>query len=270
MVKIEGLVKRYRPNDPPALDGVSLQVQHGEIVALLGPSGAGKSTLIRIINGLVQPDAGLVEVNGQRPSALSAPELQGLRRRIGMIFQEFNLIERYSVTSNIMSGCFGRYPFWRNLLSLWSQADVSAAKALISRVGLNGQADSLARDLSGGQRQRVAIARAMMQQPVLLLGDEPVSSLDPVTARGIMKLLVDLTVERGVTTIVSLHDVNIAREFCQRAIGMSQGRILYDGPIDAVDEAMLSQIYGTQPRTEMDKTARGVSPAIASGLYWAD
>jgi len=261
MINIVELSKRYRPNDPPALDRVSLEVKPGEIVALLGPSGAGKSTLIRIINGLVRPDSGSVAVQDQSLSQLSPSQLQVLRRKIAMIFQEFNLIERYTVTDNVMSGSFGRYPFWRNLLGLWSVTDVIAAKSLIARVGLTGQEDSLARDLSGGQRQRVAIARAMMQKPLIVLGDEPVSSLDQVTARSIMKLLVDLTTEHGVTTIVSLHDVNIAREFCHRAIGMSHGRILYDGPIADVTETLLSQIYGA---------ATDARPAIASGLSWTD
>jgi phosphonate transport system ATP-binding protein len=243
MITLANVTKRYRPGDQPALSGASLTVGPGELVALLGPSGAGKSTLLRCINGLVRPDAGRITVAGQDVTAASGRELQGVRRHIGMIFQEFHLIDRLPVLTNVISGRFGRYPFWRAALGLWDRQDVTDARELLARVGLAGMEGALARELSGGQRQRVAIARAMMQEPQVLLGDEPVSSFDPVTARSVMQLLKSLSTERGLTTILSLHDVTLAREFCPRAIAVSAGRILYDGPMDQVTDDLLAHIY---------------------------
>lgn len=243
MIELTGVTKRYRPGEPPALSDVSLRVAPGEVVALLGRSGAGKSTLIRCINGLVRPDSGQVVVGGAAVTAARGADLRQVRRRIGVIFQEYHLIERYSVQTNALSGAFGRYAFWQNMLGLWSPADRQRADDLIDRVGLKEFAQASVRDLSGGQRQRVAVARAMMQQPSVLLGDEPVSSLDPVTALGILQLIAGLAAEANLTVLLSLHDMALARQFCQRAVGLSGGRVVFDGPMSALTAEGLAEIY---------------------------
>lgn len=243
MLELIDVTKRYKPDGPPALLGASMVVQPGEFVVLMGPSGAGKSTLLRCLNGLVRPDSGRVRVGGREVTGLDGSELQDLRRQVGMIFQEFQLIERLPVLVNVISGRFAAYPFWRSLLGLWSRSDLEAVRRMLDRVGLAGLERSLARELSGGQRQRVAIARAMMQQPRVLLGDEPVASLDPVTGRGILDLVAELTREQGLTTILSLHDVGLARAFGSRAVGVNGGRILFDGPISELTDEWLERIY---------------------------
>ena len=247
MLHLENVTQVYRPGDRPALDDVSLQIRPGELVALLGPSGAGKSTLIRCANGLVRPTSGTVRVDGQAVTGLRGARLQAVRRQVAMIFQEFHLIDRLSVLTNVASGRLGRYPFWRAALGLFSATDLAAGRQMLARVGLEGYDKALARELSGGQRQRVAIARAMMQAPRILLGDEPVASLDPVTGRSIMQLVAELTAEQGLTTVLSLHDVPLARKFCERAVGVRQGRIVYDGPMSSVSDAVIREIYGETP-----------------------
>lgn len=243
MLELVEVTKRYKADGPPALDRFSLAVREGELIVLLGPSGAGKSTLLRTINGLVRPDGGRVRVGGVDVTGLQGVQMQGLRRQIGMIFQEFNLIERMSVFVNVMSGRFAAYPLWRNLLGLWSRSDQEEARRMLARVGLSGYERNLARELSGGQRQRVAVARAMMQQPRILLGDEPVASLDPVTARSILDLIAMLAREQRLTTILSLHDVELARTYATRAIGVNGGRVRFDGPVSALTEDSLKEIY---------------------------
>lgn len=245
MLQVRDLTKRYRPGDPPALDGVTFAVAPGEAVALLGPSGAGKSTLIRCLNGLLRPDAGQVIWDGRPVHALSGAALRAVRREMGLIFQDFGLIESLSALRNVLVGCYGRYPFWRAALGHHRPEDVAAAQRALERVGLGHLAQAPVRDLSGGQRQRVAIARALVQQPRILLGDEPVSSLDPVTARSVLDLLGALNREEGITLVLSLHDVDLARSVCTRAIGLSAGRVVYDGPVAGLNARTLAQIYGT-------------------------
>lgn len=259
MLSLTDVTHVYTPGQPPALQGVTLTAGRGELVALLGPSGAGKSTLVRCVSALVRPASGSVTVDGQDVTRLDGARLQAVRRRVAVIFQEFHLIDRLPVLTNVLSGRLGRYPFWRAALGLWAPADLSAARSLLERVGLAEYAAKPARELSGGQRQRVAIARAMMQGPAVLLGDEPVGSLDPITARQIMGLIADLTAEQGLTTILSLHDVAVAREFCHRAVGISGGRIVYDGPMDGLTDAVVAGIYGSTP-------ARVTPPAPLTAL----
>lgn len=256
MITLTNVTKRYRPHDPPALEAVTLSVQPGERVVLLGPSGAGKSTLIRCINGLVTPDQGEVTVGGRPVTGAGRAELQAVRRGVGMIFQEYHLIDRLPVLENLLSGRLGRYPFWRAALGLWTGPDLGRARQLLQRVGLQGQERALARELSGGQRQRVAIARAMMQQPYLLLGDEPVAALDPVTARSIIRLIAAMAAEAGLTTLLSLHDVGMAREFATRAVGMANGRVLFDGPVAQLSESILARIYGEEPGAGPERPER--------------
>lgn len=229
--------------DPPALDGVTLRIEPGETVALLGMSGAGKSTLIRCLNGLVQPEEGSVIVLGRPVHSLSGSVLRAHRLDVGMVFQEYNLIDQLTVLQNVMVGRLGRYPFWRAALGLFDAKDVARGECALDQVGLSALRDRPARELSGGQRQRVGIARALVQEPRLILGDEPVASLDPVTASGVLELLVNLGRSGNLTLVVSLHDVQLARAFCNRAIGLAAGRVVFDGPVADLTPADLARIY---------------------------
>ena len=245
LLDIEGLGKVY-PGGSRALDDVSLRIERAEIVAVIGSSGAGKSTLIRCINRLVEPSAGRVRLNGTDLVALSRRELRHARRRIGMIFQEFNLVERLTVMENVLSGRLGSVGFFAALLRRYPPQDVSNAFALLDRVGLAGYHDARADALSGGQRQRVGIARALMQDPDLLLVDEPTASLDPKTARQIMRLIRSLAVERSRPALINIHDVALAQSFADRVIGLKAGRITFDGSPATLTPAVLTEIYGAE------------------------
>lgn len=246
MLRIEGLSKRYGTGDA-ALNGVDLVVSAGEVVGLIGPSGAGKSTLIRCINRLVEPTAGRVfladdEVTGRH-------DLRALRRRMGMIFQEFALVERLTVMENVLSGRLGYVPYWRSLLRRYPAADVQRAFATLDRVGLLDHVDKRADALSGGQRQRVGIARALLQQPDILLVDEPTASLDPKTSRQIMRLICEVCAERSLAAVVNMHDVALAQMFLSRIVGLRQGRVVYDGPSNGLTPEVLTVIYGEEDWT---------------------
>ncbi len=245
LLRIEGLSKRYG-RDALALDGVDLSLAAGEVIALIGPSGAGKSTLIRCINRLVEPSAGKVWLGDTDLTALDGRALRRARRRIGMIFQEFALVDRLTVMENLLSGRLGYVGFWRAALRRFPQADIERAFELLEQVELAGMEDRRADALSGGQRQRVGIARALMQTPDLLLVDEPTASLDPRTSRQIMRLITRLCGERGLPAVINIHDVPLARRFCRRIVGLRQGRIVYDGPSDGLDEGVLTAIYGEE------------------------
>ncbi len=248
MLRLEGLTKRYRTGDR-ALCEVSLEIPAGQVVGLIGPSGAGKSTLIRCVNRLVEPTAGRVFLGEQEITAMGHRQLRRARRRMGMIFQEFALVERLSVMENVLTGRLGYVPFWRSLLRRFPQTDVEKAFVLLDRVGLGEQVDKRADALSGGQRQRVGIARALAQDPDLLLVDEPTASLDPKTSRQIMRLLREVCAERRLAAIVNIHDVPLARQFMARIIGLQAGRIVYDGAPDGLDPAILTRIYGEEDWT---------------------
>jgi phosphonate transport system ATP-binding protein len=242
---IEGLSKVY-PGGQRALDGVTFAVERPELVAVIGSSGAGKSTLIRCINRLVEPTAGRVRLGGTDLVGLSRGELRAARRRIGMIFQEFNLVERLTVMENLLSGRLGSVSFLASLLRRFPPRDVANAYALLERVGLAGYQDTRADALSGGQRQRVGIGRALMQDPDLLLVDEPTASLDPKTARRIMRLIRELAIERRKPALVNIHDVALAQSFADRVIGLKEGRVAFDGPPSALSAATLTEIYGAE------------------------
>lgn len=250
MLRVEELRKRYKTGDE-ALKGVSFSVPAGELVGLIGPSGAGKSTLIRCINRLVEPTGGKVFLNDLDIAGLSRSELSRARRRIGMIFQEYALVERLSVMENVLSGRLGYVSFWRSFTRRFSQADVEKAFMLLERVGLTEQADKRADALSGGQRQRVGIARALEQDPELLLVDEPTASLDPKTSRQIMRLIREICEERTLPAIINMHDVVLAQNFSDRIIGLRAGEIVFDGKPDALDDAVLTTIYGEEDWTAM-------------------
>lgn len=245
MLRLEKLVKTYKTGDQ-ALKAVNLEIPEGQVLALIGPSGAGKSTLIRCINRLVEPTSGNVFLGDVELTGLSAGMLRKERRRMGMIFQEYALVERLSVMENVLSGRLGYVGFWRSFLRRFPQSDVDEAFRLLDRVGLAHMADKRADELSGGQRQRVGICRALIQNPALLLVDEPTASLDPKTSRQIMRLICELCKERGLAAIINIHDVALAQMFVQRVIGLRFGEMVYDGPPDGLTPDKLTEIYGEE------------------------
>ncbi len=245
MLRLEKLVKTYKTGDQ-ALKSVDLEIPEGQVLALIGPSGAGKSTLIRCINRLVEPTSGKIYLGGTELTSLSQGALRRERRRMGMIFQEYALVERLTVMENVLSGRLGYVGFWRSFLRRFPQSDVDEAFRLLDRVGLAHMADKRADELSGGQRQRVGICRALIQNPALLLVDEPTASLDPKTSRQIMRLICELCRERGLAAIINIHDVALAQMFVQRVIGLRLGAVEFDGPPDALTPDVLTTIYGEE------------------------
>ncbi len=245
MLRLEALYKRYRTGDE-ALKGVNLEIPDGQVLALIGPSGAGKSTLIRCINRLVEPTSGSAVLNDTNLTALSQGPLRAARRRMGMIFQEYALVERLTVMENVLSGRLGYVGFWQSWFRRFPADDVQEAFRLLDRVGLMEMADKRADELSGGQRQRVGIARALIQHPELLLVDEPTASLDPKTSRQIMRLICELCRERGLAAIINIHDVLLAQMFAERVVGLRLGEIVYDGPPDGLTPEVLTDIYGEE------------------------
>ena len=233
-----------------ALDGVSISVACGEMVALIGPSGSGKSTLLRSITGLQSIDGGkgTISVFGQtvQSNGRVAGTVRATRSRLGMIFQQFNLVGRLSLFSNVMLGALGRLPGWRGALGAWPSADKTRAMQALHRVGVSDYAAQRANTLSGGQQQRGAIARALVQGAEAILADEPVASLDPVSARKVMELLVELNRRDGLGVIVTLHQVDYAIRYCDRVVALKAGKVVYDGPSTGLDTARLIDIYGPE------------------------
>ena len=242
-LRIHHLRKEYRAGEPVLRD-VSLTVEGRGLTAIIGPSGTGKSTLVRCINRLVEPTSGEILFRGQDLVQLSGRELRAARRRIGMIFQEYNLVERLSVIENVLCGRLGYVPVWRAWLRRFPDADIARAFELLDAVGLGDLATQRADQLSGGQRQRVGIARALMQEPDLLLADEPTSSLDPKTSVEIMELIAQRASASSIPALVNIHNVELARRYADRIVGMSKGSIVFDGPPQALEDSHLLAIYG--------------------------
>ena len=242
-LSIKNLSKEYT-RGKPVLRDISLDFAAHGFTAVIGPSGTGKSTLIRCINRLVEPTAGSILFQGHDLVRLSGRALREVRRGIGMVFQEYNLVERLTVMENLLTGRLGYVAPLKAWLRKFPQTDIDEAFDPLDVVGLAGFANQRADSLSGGQRQRVGIARAVMQQPKLLLADEPTSSLDPKTSVEIMTLVRDLGTAKGVPIIVNMHDVELARRFADRIIGMSGGRVVYDGAPAGLSDAHLTTIYG--------------------------
>jgi phosphonate transport system ATP-binding protein len=240
---IRNLRKEYRAGQPVLRD-VSITVEGRGLTAIIGPSGTGKSTLVRCINRLVDPTAGEILFRGQDLARLHGRELRAARRRIGMVFQEYNLVERLSVIENVLCGRLGYVAVWRAWLRKFPAQDVDRAFHLLDAVGLGDFATQRADQLSGGQRQRVGIARALMQEPDLVLADEPTSSLDPKTSVEIMELIARRAGEHDIPVIVNIHNVDLARRFADRIIGMAKGEIVFDGAPGALEDRQLLQIYG--------------------------
>lgn len=260
MLSISKLSKVY-PTGAKALSNVSFTVDQPQVIAIIGPSGAGKSTLIRCINRLVEPTSGKVLLDDIDVVSLSRQALRKARRRMGMIFQEYNLVDRLTVMENLLSGRLGYVSFWRAYSRRFPREDVTAAFKLLDRVGLEGYQDTRADALSGGQRQRVGIARALMQAPELLLVDEPTASLDPKTSRQIMRLLVELVQEQGTPALVNIHDVTLAQEFSDRIIGLRTGEIVFEGTSSQVTEEVLTEIYGEEDWSQTIRKGDDDSPS---------
>jgi phosphonate transport system ATP-binding protein len=245
MLRIEHLTKVYL-NQTQALSDVSFQVAEGEFLAVIGLSGSGKSTLLRCINRLVEPTSGKIYLDGEDITAASGAGIRRLRRKIGMVFQQFNLVKRSSVYTNVLSGRLGYVNTFASLLHLFSAADRARALACLQQVGLAEKAHVRADSLSGGQQQRVGIARALMQEPKLMLADEPVASLDPVLAHSILKYLELLNKERGITVLCSLHYLDLVHRYATRAIALKDGRLVFAGLPQAIDDAQFKAIYGQE------------------------
>ncbi|MBM3389612.1 MAG: phosphonate ABC transporter ATP-binding protein [Betaproteobacteria bacterium] len=228
------------------LKGISFEVGATDFVAIIGPSGAGKSTLIRCVNRLVDTTGGEVVFGGVDLLKLNESAMRLQRRNIGMIFQEFNLIDRLSVIDNVLTGRLGYMSNWRSLFRLYTRDDIGKAVALLDRVGLIDHMDKRADALSGGQRQRVGIARALIQAPRLLLVDEPTSALDPKISREVMGMIRGIAREFNVPVLCNIHDVDLALEFCDRVIGLQDGIKKFDGPPSSVDKAALADIYAME------------------------
>ena len=248
MLKLSALTKRYDTGDL-ALNQVDLEIPDAQVLALIGPSGAGKSTLIRCVNRLVEPTSGSATLNDINLTKLSSRALRKSRRKLGMIFQEYALVERLTVMENVLSGRLGYVGFWRSYFRKFPKDDIKEAFRLLDRVGLLEMADKRADELSGGQRQRVGICRALIQDPDLLLVDEPTASLDPKTSRQIMRLINELCSERGLTAIINIHDVLLAQMFAQRIVGLANGEVVYDGKPEGLTPEVLTQIYGEEDWT---------------------
>jgi phosphonate transport system ATP-binding protein len=246
ILEVSELSVRYAGTAREVLRGVSFGVDAHDFCAIIGPSGAGKSTLIRCINRLVEPTAGRVSLWGEDVTAMSARRLRRARRHIGMIFQEFNLVNRMSVMDNVLSGRLGYVGTTRSLLKLFPGDDIRRALEVLERVGLGEHVDKRADRLSGGQRQRVGIARALMQDPKLLLVDEPTSSLDPKISREVMGLIREIAREFDVPVLCNIHDVQLATEFATKIIGLQDGAKIFEGPVAALDRRKLDEIYAME------------------------
>jgi len=245
-LEVKDLCASYSSSGPEILKGISFDVAENDFLAIIGPSGAGKSTLIRCINRLVEPTSGQIYFHGQDVTQLSLRELRKIRRGIGMIFQEFNLIDRMSVMDNLLSGRLGFTGNMRTLFKAFKRQDIDSALKLLERVGLSDQVDKRADELSGGQRQRVGIARALMQNPKLLLLDEPTSSLDPKISREIMNLVKEMAFELKVPCLCNIHDVQLAMDFCNKIIGIQEGTKMFEGTPESLNKEKLQEIYAME------------------------
>ncbi len=248
MLTFTDVTRRF--GDVTAVDNVSLRIEDGEMIGIIGRSGAGKSTLLRLINRLCEPDSGDIQWNGASVLALKGKALREWRSRATIIFQQFNLVPRLDVLTNVLLGTLATRPVIASLFKYFPAEARARAVLELDRLGMAEAAFKRTQCLSGGQQQRVAIARAMQQDPQLLLADEPVASLDPVNTEIVMQTLRDINAERGITVIVNLHSLDIARRYCRRVIGMAQGKIVFDGPVAALTDDAVARIYGSKRPAE--------------------
>ncbi|MBP3398952.1 MAG: phosphonate ABC transporter ATP-binding protein [Erysipelotrichaceae bacterium] len=245
MIEFNHVSKVY-PNGVKALDDVSLQIEQGEFVGIIGLSGAGKSTLIRTVNKMIDTTEGTLTVNGVDVSSLKGKALRKFRRKIGMVFQSFNLVTRTSVINNVLSAKVADMSLFRTLLGLYSKKDKIEALEALDKVGILDTAYTRADQLSGGQMQRVALARTLAQNPEIILADEPVASLDPVMADVVMEDFQRINKEMNITVIINIHHVDLALQYTNRIIGIQAGKIVYDGPVSGVNDEVLRMIYGRE------------------------
>lgn len=245
MLEVKNLTKIY-DGGVLALDDVSFTVQPGEFMACIGLSGSGKSTLLRCINRLVEPTEGQIIWNGVNITQASQEEMRQIRRKIGMVFQHFNLVTRSKVITNVLAGRLGYTNPAMSLVNRFSQDDLEMAARQLERIGITDQAYKRADELSGGQQQRVGIARALMQEPEMMLADEPVASLDPVLAHSIMQYLEKINQEDGVMVLCSLHFLDLVHKYADRAIALNDGMLMFDGPPSAIDDEKFKEIYGKE------------------------
>jgi phosphonate transport system ATP-binding protein len=245
LLRVENLTKIF-PDGTEALHNVSFDVQDGEFLAVIGLSGSGKSTLLRCINRLIDPTEGRVTWDDLDITAAQGKGLRHIRRQIGMIFQQFNLVKRSSVMVNVLSGRLGYANPWTSLVHRFSSADHQRAIAALERVGISEKADNRADQLSGGQQQRVGIARALMQEPRLMLADEPVASLDPVLAHSILRYLELLNQQDGITVLCSLHFLDLVHRYATRVIGLKDGELVFDGLPSELTRERFKEVYGEE------------------------
>lgn len=245
MIQFENVVKTY-PNGVQALKGVSLTIEQGEFIAIIGLSGAGKSTLLRSINQMHSITDGTLMVNGVNVSSLKGKALRRFRRDIGMVFQSFNLVKRTTVIKNVLAARVADMPLWKSLLGLYAKEDKLIALEALDQVGILEKAYTRADQLSGGQQQRVALARTVAQQPKIILADEPVASLDPVTSQQVMSDFVKINQDLNITVVANMHHVDIALKYARRVIGIKEGLIVYDGPSTKVTNDILKAVYGRE------------------------
>jgi phosphonate transport system ATP-binding protein len=243
MIEFKNVTKTY-PNGTIGLKNINLTINPGEFVVIVGLSGAGKSTMLRSINRLIEITGGQIVIEGKSITSANSSELLRMRRDIGMIFQSFNLVKRSSVLRNVLSGRVGYHSTLRMLLGLFPKDDIDLALKALERVNILEKAYSRSDELSGGQQQRVSIARALAQEAKLILADEPVASLDPLTTRQVMDDLKRINQELGITTVVNLHFIDLAREYATRIIGLRAGEVVFDGPVEQATDAKFSEIYG--------------------------
>jgi phosphonate transport system ATP-binding protein len=266
MIEIRNLTKAYG-SAPPAIKDINLEFRKGEFIVLLGPSGVGKSTLLRCLNFLVQPTSGHVVIDGQDLGALSHKELLKARHHIGMIFQEFNLVNRMSVLMNVMCGRIGTLGFWRALFYNFSKEDQTAAIRALVRAGLEDLELYLRRadTLSGGQKQRVAIARMLIQEPKVILADEPIASLDVIMRQQIMDLISDIAKRDGLTVVMSLHQLDVARKYADRIIALAGGAVTFDGPPAQLTDDVIERVFKKPVRLLEEEDAKEAAKASANG-----
>jgi phosphonate transport system ATP-binding protein len=260
MLELQGLTRRF--GAATAVDAVTLSVPRGQMVGVIGRSGAGKSTLLRMINRLTDPSEGRILFEGRDVTALSGAALRAWRTDCAMIFQQFNLVQRLDVLTNVLVGRLHHVPGWRSLLRLWPETDRAVALSALEQFDMGALAAQRADSLSGGQQQRVAIARALVQEPSIVLADEPVASLDPRNALLVMEALAEINRRHGISVLVNLHSLDLARGYCERLIGLAAGRVVFDGPPEALTDEAAQPLYGLEA-PEAVGPARAPSPAIA-------
>ena len=262
---LDGALKRFGPGGVAA--EITLQVAPGEFVGIIGRSGSGKSTTLRMINRLVEPSQGRILWNGEDITALRGRALRDWRRRCAMVFQHFNLVGRMDVLENVLLGRLAHTPGWRSLLKMWTASDRAIAMSALERLDIASLAAQRAGTLSGGQQQRVAICRALVQEPEIILADEPVASLDPRNAQVVMDALLNINRSAGMTVLVNLHSLDLARHYCTRLVGLAAGRVVFDGPPEALTEDAVRELYGMEA-DEVQSRAQDAEPvpAMASRL----